>query len=45
MQNTHTTLQTFIQLTSEISALLDASTQLGVSLDVTAGALGRGFQD
>ena len=45
MQNTHMTLQTFIGLTSEISILRNASTQLGVSLDVATGALGRGFQD
>ena len=45
MQNTHMTLQTFIELTSEISIHHNASTQLGVSLDVATGALGRGFQD
>ena len=45
MQNTHTTLQTFIGLTSEVSTLCNTSTQLGVSLDVATGALGRGFQD
>ena len=45
LQNTQETLQAFIQLTSEISTLLNASTQHGVSLDVAAGALGKGFLD
>lgn len=45
LQNTQETLQAFIQWTSEISTLVNASTQLGVILDVATGALGRGFQD
>lgn len=42
LQSTQATVQTFIQLSSETSAFLNASTQPGVSLEVATRALRKG---